>query len=249
MVNNFTREWARGYDWYLDWSDDPNEVVWKEFIGKPGYKNVGVYPTAFNAVFAGFYGPEQFEAMRELNHLWYGVGVRMAVWNRILERSGVKNEGVPNWLTQPDADHPRSLKSFKEFDVKHGYNNDGKHVNDFVEYSIFTAKYWIEDNYLYPERPDFEGAEGNSDKKPLVVPFPDSIKLDSQGGEEAVIITSNKADWKMEVEPNVDWLKLSNVSGKGNGIVKIKASSGKNRKTKIKLTAPNSYSRIITIEQ
>jgi hypothetical protein len=247
MVNNFTREWARGYDWYIDWSDDPKEVVWKDFIGKPGYKNVGVYPTAFNAMFAGFYGPEQFEAMRELNHLWYGLGVRMAVWNRILERSGVKNDGVPNWLTNPDADHPRSLKSFKEFDVKHGYNNDGKHVNDFVEHPIFTAKYWIEDNYLYPERPDFEGAEGNSNKKPQVVPFPENLKFAPQGGAESVIITSNKANWTAETD--ADWLQLSAASGKGNGIFKVTAKRGNHRKATIKLTAPGASPRIITVEQ
>jgi hypothetical protein len=247
MVNNFTREWARGYDWYIDWSDDPQEVVWKDFIGKPGYKNVGVYPTAFNAMFAGFYGPEQFEAMRELNHLWYGLGVRMTVWNRILERSGIKNEDVPNWLTNPDADHPRSLKSFKEFDIKHGYNNDGKHVNDFVEHPIFTAKYWIEDNYLYPERPDYEGAEGNSDKKPLAIPFPLSLNFGKDGGHETVIVTSNKADWK--AESDADWLTLSSASGKGNGIFTVKANAGTNRTATITLTAPNATRRTITIKQ
>jgi hypothetical protein len=247
MVNNFTREWSRGYDWYIDWSDNPKEVVWKDFIGKPGYKNVGVYPTSFNAMFGGFYGPEQFEAMRELDHLWYGVGVRMAVWNRILERSGVKNEDVPNWLTNPDADHPRSLKSFKEFDIKHGYNNDGKHINDFVEHPIFNAKYWIEDNYLYPERPDFESAEGNSAKKPLVVPFPNKLNFTPEGGEEEIIITSNKAEWKAETDAN--WLTLSTTNGKGNGIFSVKAKAGKNRKATIKLTAPNAAQRIITIEQ
>ncbi|MDR2172569.1 MAG: BACON domain-containing protein [Planctomycetaceae bacterium] len=247
MVNNFTREWARGYDWYIDWSDDPNEVVWKEFIGKPGYKNVGVYPTAYNAMFAGFYGPEKFEAMRELEHLWYGVGVRMAVWNRILERSGVANEGVPNWLTNPDADHPRSLKSFKEFDVKNGYNNDGKHVNDFVEHPIFKAKYWVEDNYLYPERPDFEAAEGNADKKKLVVPFPNKLDFAKQGGNETVIITSNKAEWKAETD--AEWLELSEKNGKGNAIFKVNAKPGENRKAVIKLTAPNATTRFITVEQ
>ncbi|MDR1480544.1 MAG: BACON domain-containing protein [Planctomycetaceae bacterium] len=248
MVNNFTREWARGYDWYIDWSDDPKEVVWKDFIGKTGYKNVGVYPTAFNAMFAGFYGPEQLEAMRELHHLWYGLGVRMAVWNRILERSGVSNEGVPNWLTQPDADHPRSLKSFKEFDVKNGYNNDGKHVNDFVEHEIFTAKYWIEDNYLYPERPDFEGAEGNAGKKKLAVPFPVKLNFDSNGGEESVVVTSNKADWK--VETDAEWLKFSANGGKGNGIFTVTATPATSkRKATIKLTGPNATTRIITVEQ
>ncbi|MDR1923816.1 MAG: BACON domain-containing protein [Planctomycetaceae bacterium] len=247
MVNNFTREWARGYDWYIDWSDDPKEVVWKDFIGKPGYKNVGVYPTAFNAMFAGFYGPEKFEAMRELDHLWYGLGVRMAVWNRILERSGVKNEGVPNWLTNPDADHPRSLKSFKEFDIKNGYNNDGKHVNDFVEHPIFTAKYWVEDDYLYPERPDFEGAEGNPEKRPLVVPFPALLNFGNDGGKEAVIVTSNKAEWKLE--SGADWLNLSTTSGKGNGTFTVEAKPGKNRTATITITAPNAHPRKITVKQ
>ena len=78
-------------DWLqLDWKTDPKEVYWRDFIGQPGYEQVGVYPASFWDLKFGslttcedinnsvMYGP--------VNH--YTVMERYQLWRIIQSRAG-----------------------------------------------------------------------------------------------------------------------------------------------------------------
>jgi hypothetical protein len=146
--------WDKGFEWNIDWETDPKKVVWKDFIGKPGYNNVGVFATEFNdwgeydSWFYGLSAPEEDDCMETTNYIWFSVGSRIWLWNVILQMSGVSD---PNLMAEnPDPKHPRSIENFIKFDAEHHYNNNGIHNDRPVEHPVLRAKYWKE-NRLYPE--------------------------------------------------------------------------------------------------
>jgi hypothetical protein len=96
--------------------------------------------------------PEAVETMQSQTTR-YSVGVRMWIWNRILERSGVPSPNIfyqNKTLPPPTPEQPRSLANFMHFDTIHHYNNNGK-VNPIPAlHPILTAQYWSA-NKLFPE--------------------------------------------------------------------------------------------------
>jgi hypothetical protein len=142
-------DWNKGYGWMCDFTNDPAKVIWKDFIGKPGYANVGVYPTAWNG-FCGLTGPEEHTAMRENPWFTYDVGSRYQVWKKVYVRSGRYPESDTSFL---------NLENFMIYDHQAGYDDNGARVqNDYSIQSqyaeLFTPRYW-ESNNLYPKKPAF----------------------------------------------------------------------------------------------
>lgn len=252
MVRNFNREWRRGYDWNVDWTDNPKEAIWKDFVGKPGYENVGAFPTGWN-VFGGFMGPEKLDAMRDLNHLWFSVGSRMWLWNRIQERAGI--EDPPSYIEHPEADHPRSLKSFKAFDIAKHYNTNGKNVNTFVEDPILTREFW-DQNDIWPDRPDAAKTEANGAGKPYVSVFPPKVRFATNGAAggknvQKIIVSANqKATWKIEGVPA--WLTVCTAGATGSAEIEVTATAnttGAPRRATLTFSAPGAISRTVLVEQ
>jgi hypothetical protein len=153
LVKRTYRAWNAGFEWNVDWETDPERVVWKDFIGREGYENVGVFPTEFNdwgdynCWYYGLTTPEQDDCMVTSAYVWFNVGSRIWLWNKILKYTGVPD---PNLLENPDPEHPRSLENFMKFDAEHGYNRNGQRSPLPEEHPVLTGKYWIENN-LYPQ--------------------------------------------------------------------------------------------------
>ncbi|MDR1562682.1 MAG: hypothetical protein LBS54_06325 [Dysgonamonadaceae bacterium] len=113
-------EWDAGYYWNVDYEHDPAKVIWKDFIGKTGYSNVGVKDGQTYTGTSYYYRPEPINEMISHGAGW-DLGLRIWIWNRLLERSGVGN---PHILSAHDPDHPRSIESFMAWEEEHGYNNN-----------------------------------------------------------------------------------------------------------------------------
>ncbi|MDR1563046.1 MAG: InlB B-repeat-containing protein [Dysgonamonadaceae bacterium] len=149
-IQVLVRDWDNGYWWNTDWESDPEKVIWKTFIGRNGYDNVGV----FNGGNTGLGGvdnykrPEDHNVMNEnwgsggldcKGNIWHDVGSRFWIWNKVLERSGV---GSPRIISNPDPTHPRSLENFIHFDTINNYNANGKRVCKYDIPDVLTAPYW-----------------------------------------------------------------------------------------------------------
>jgi hypothetical protein len=130
---SIAKEHPHGYNWFIDWRNDPDQVIWKEFIGAEGYSgetdgdpyhgndNIGVYPTTWGGMFCnGLYGPSPVTTMRE-HYLCFDLGSRMQIYNKILERAGFKiidqeKDPVTGEREITYIPPERSLEAFKEFD-------------------------------------------------------------------------------------------------------------------------------------
>ncbi|MDR3235725.1 MAG: hypothetical protein LBT48_03235 [Prevotellaceae bacterium] len=171
IVASFANEWKNGVNWNVDYENDPAKVLWKDFIDDPAYIRangdhvIGVHPTAFNAMFCGFWGPEDVDCMKNTDEAHYNLGTRMWLWSKILDRAGVPAPTEPfgNWSDPGE----RAISAFKAFDTKHrvdplgeitdfegGYALHPRYV--FKEDSILTQKYW-EIHDIYPERQNKDG--------------------------------------------------------------------------------------------
>jgi hypothetical protein len=110
---------ANGELFMLDWRNDSATVFWKDFIGRPGYSRVGVYPTGYYSVkFGEVFTCERPElsAMDDRN-MYYTVMERYQLWRQIQIRAGI-----------PDP----SLNKFIEYDVVN-INRGGDPENRSVE--------------------------------------------------------------------------------------------------------------------
>ncbi|MDR3236089.1 MAG: BACON domain-containing protein [Prevotellaceae bacterium] len=172
IVQGFASEWKRGSNWNVDYEKDPAKVMWADFINDSDYIKdngvhvIGVYPTAFNGMFCGFYGPEDIDCMKNSNEAHYNLGTRMWLWSKILQRAGVPAPITPfgDWNDFSE----RSINAFKDFDTAprvdpngeitesfdHGYARHPRYV--FKEDSILMQKYWV-DHDIYPERKNRDG--------------------------------------------------------------------------------------------
>jgi hypothetical protein len=113
-------EWDAGYYWNVDYEKDPTKVIWKDFIGRTGYSNVGVKDGQRYSNTNYYFRPESINEMIAENAGW-DVGLRIWIWNRLLERAGIGN---PHILSAHDPDHPRSIENFIIWDEAHGYANN-----------------------------------------------------------------------------------------------------------------------------
>jgi hypothetical protein len=128
---SIAKEHPHGFNWFIDWRQD--HPVWEEFIGAPGYSgetdgapyygndNIGVYPTTWGGMFCkDLYGPSPVTTMRE-HYLCFDLGSRMQIYNKILDRAGIKiiDEEVNSTTHERVITYvppERTLAAFKEFD-------------------------------------------------------------------------------------------------------------------------------------
>ncbi|MDR1371611.1 MAG: T9SS type A sorting domain-containing protein [Dysgonamonadaceae bacterium] len=113
-------EWDSGYYWNVDYEKDPAKVVWKDFIGKTGYSNVGIKTDQRYSNTSYYYRPESINEMIREGVGW-DLGLRIWIWNKLLERAGIGN---PHILSANDPSHPRSIENFMIWDEEHGYANN-----------------------------------------------------------------------------------------------------------------------------
>jgi hypothetical protein len=116
---------TRGEFCTLDWRNDPAEVFWKDFIGKPGYSRVGVYPTGHYFVKDGelftcepprlsaMYGRNMYFTVMERYQLWRQIQMRAEIAIDLtmeafmeydvvnINREG-SDEGNPLWGNRPE---------------------------------------------------------------------------------------------------------------------------------------------------
>jgi hypothetical protein len=146
IYGSISSAWSDGYCWNIDWDNDPNKCIWRSFIGKEGYDDIGSYPTAFNTMFCDLRRPQALDCMDTSDHIWYCVGTRIWLWNKILERAGVDSPRM--FTTNYNVNHARSIENFMKYDAEHGYNNNGHNTSVPTEHPILTDQYW-RDNNLY----------------------------------------------------------------------------------------------------
>jgi hypothetical protein len=75
----------------LDWQTDSTKVFWKDFIKRPGYSRVGIYPTGYYSVKHGEVytcEPTFYSAMDDRN-MYYTVMERYQLWRQIQVRAGI----------------------------------------------------------------------------------------------------------------------------------------------------------------
>jgi hypothetical protein len=151
QLTGLVANWDRGFWWNTDWESDSSKVIWKEFIGKRGYANVGVYAGGNLDGTDGFYRPENWNVMENAADKSPEVGMRYWIYSRLLERAGVPN---PHNITGPDTDNPRYYKKFMEWDEANGYADDhnGDLTRSYAVPPILTLKYWQENGYLPPKK-------------------------------------------------------------------------------------------------
>lgn len=75
-----------GYNPNIDLTGDLNQIIWKHFIGLPGYENVGAYPGA--QYVSGVWMPESTSAMRTMLDVWYNAPSRESIVKRIFKNIG-----------------------------------------------------------------------------------------------------------------------------------------------------------------
>ncbi|MDR0686469.1 MAG: InlB B-repeat-containing protein [Dysgonamonadaceae bacterium] len=151
-IKTLARDWDNGYWWTTDWESDPEKVIWKTFIGRKGYDNVGVYNGGNLNGIDHYKRPEDHNVMNENwgahcgANIWHDVGSRLWIWNKVYERAGVTSAHL---LADSDPAHPRSLENFIHFDTINGYNANGKRVCNYPTPPVLTAAYWAQ-NKLFP---------------------------------------------------------------------------------------------------
>ncbi|MDR3236718.1 MAG: hypothetical protein LBT48_08375 [Prevotellaceae bacterium] len=166
MVVNFSREWVKGGDWCLDYESDPSKTIWRQFLEFPEYAtaNLGAYITGY-IVFDGFYRPEQAECMDQSGESHYGLGTRIWLWNRILERAGLPDP--TNFGDWNEHTIVRNISAFKAWDIaprtdlrgditnaSNGYAGRPTYV--YQQDSVLTGKYWTDHDFV-PERGNKDG--------------------------------------------------------------------------------------------
>jgi hypothetical protein len=75
----------------LDWRSHPDSVFWKDFIGRPGYEKVGVYPSGwYGIVFGELFTcePHRSTVMCNNSAAYFTVMERYQLWRQIQARAG-----------------------------------------------------------------------------------------------------------------------------------------------------------------
>jgi len=213
--------WDNGYWWNTDWETDPEKVVWKDFIGKPGYDNVGVYSGGTTGLgnTSSYKRPEDHNVMNENwgshmdGNIWHDVGSRFWIYNRILERAGVRTS--PHLVTNPDPNNLRSLENFMRFDVENNYNDNGIHTRTYPLPPILTATYWNEHGLFYNSRKWIADAT-------VVVSGPGGRFITVKVGETTLL---SGTDYTSEETPGGNFLIIRGI-GEYTGSQKIKRGTG-----------------------
>jgi len=78
------REHAEGRSLASDYTNDPEKVIWKEFLKQDMYKGiVSIYPGGYNGTGESIYMPESKSCMRENPYYCYDAPSRYQIWKRI----------------------------------------------------------------------------------------------------------------------------------------------------------------------
>jgi hypothetical protein len=78
---------AKGQDKNSDVTNDPAQVQWAAFIGRPGYEMVGLYEGA-HYMCKGVWRPEATSVMRDHGSMRYNAPSRYYIWQRIMKTAG-----------------------------------------------------------------------------------------------------------------------------------------------------------------
>lgn len=97
------REWQKyGYQMNLDFTNNPSEILWKDFIGLEKYKNVGAYEGGYEYRY-GVWRPEENSCMNN-NIPYYNVQSRWCIVKRIMELSGI-DFSVDDFIKNDNPDY------------------------------------------------------------------------------------------------------------------------------------------------
>jgi hypothetical protein len=75
----------------LDWRSQPDSVFWKDFIGRPGYEKVGVYPSGWYGIVFGELFACELHTSTVMNNgsvAYFTVMERYQLWRQIQTRAG-----------------------------------------------------------------------------------------------------------------------------------------------------------------
>jgi hypothetical protein len=75
----------------IDWRNDPKTVYWKDFIGRPGYEKVGVFPSGYYGIkFDEVFASEDHKStvMSYGTYAYFTVMERYQLWRKIQLRAG-----------------------------------------------------------------------------------------------------------------------------------------------------------------
>jgi hypothetical protein len=78
---------AEGLGWMVDYNSDPKTVLWKDFIGRKGYEQVGVYPANYYGACGLVWAPEPKSCMWQ-NIYCFSAPERYQLWRQINRISG-----------------------------------------------------------------------------------------------------------------------------------------------------------------
>lgn len=109
------REWQKyGYQMNLDFTNNPSEILWKDFIGLEKYKNVGAYEGGYEYRY-GVWRPEENSCMNN-NISYYNVQSRWCIVKRIMDLSGI-DFSVDDFIKNDNPDYTllNSRSSYMRF--------------------------------------------------------------------------------------------------------------------------------------
>jgi hypothetical protein len=109
----------------LDWRSQPDSVFWKDFIGRKGYENVGVYPSGwYGIVFGELFTCEPHNSTVMYGHsaAYFTVMERYQLWRQIQTRAGF----------------PATLDGFIKYDALNLKNTDRS-------WTPYSALDWTDD--------------------------------------------------------------------------------------------------------
>jgi hypothetical protein len=95
---------AKGQDKNSDVTNDPTQVQWAAFIGRPGYDMVGLYEGA-HYMCKGVWRPEATSVMRDHGSMRYNAPSRYYIWQRIMKTAG-ESDNIEDFFTY-DVDNLR----------------------------------------------------------------------------------------------------------------------------------------------
>lgn len=113
---NEIQEWQKmGYQMNLDFTDDLNEILWKDFIGIDKYAPVGAYEGGYEYQY-GVWRSEENSCMND-NIPYYNVQSRWSIVNRIMQLSGIEFS-VQDFIENDNPVYPtgsRALNNWEKF--------------------------------------------------------------------------------------------------------------------------------------
>ncbi|MDR3184792.1 MAG: BACON domain-containing protein [Prevotellaceae bacterium] len=144
----------QGWDWFVDYRNDPGEVIWKTFIGREGYKrnlpeknsksdSIGVFPTCWSGFGNGdLWRPNEMDAMDNW-YLCHGVGTRYQMWNIVMDVVGeTAKVNNLNAFIAADTQRHRADCAYKASPYKWSdYNVSGKKTQS-GHYDRFWEALW-----------------------------------------------------------------------------------------------------------